>query len=109
MISKEKEFSHITSSLSSLNRLINPWSSQCLGENGDRNVEDPLKGFSFKNVHHFGVINEYIISGYRPQLTYKKCIQSMFVLNNETVNIWTHLLGLVLFLNQMARAEFIAN
>ncbi|KAM0793438.1 hypothetical protein ACM66B_000883 [Microbotryomycetes sp. NB124-2] len=40
------------------------------------------------------VDNAYIITGYRPTLrSYKLCFRSVFGSHNETVNIWTHLLG----------------
>ncbi|KAK3049326.1 hypothetical protein LTS18_012790, partial [Coniosporium uncinatum] len=38
--------------------------------------------------------NHYIVSGYRPASnSYSKSASSIFYLHNETVNIWTHLLG----------------
>ncbi|KAI9252964.1 pPR-type GPCR protein [Phascolomyces articulosus] len=43
--------------------------------------------------------NIFITSGYRlPTGSYKKCIQSLFYLHNESVNIWSHLLGFFFFL-----------
>lgn len=45
--------------------------------------------------------NEFIIRGYRINFnSAKKIIKSLFLLHNETVNVWTHLLGslFVLFL-----------
>ncbi|KAJ1972050.1 hypothetical protein H4R34_005539 [Dimargaris verticillata] len=42
--------------------------------------------------------NTYILSGYRPPLlTYRRCFGSLFYLHNETGNIYSHLLGAVLF------------
>ncbi len=43
--------------------------------------------------------NEYILRGYRIGFNTKKLIlQSLFMLHNETVNVWTHLIGVVVFL-----------
>eukprot|EP00898_Chlorokybus_atmophyticus_P006835 jgi/Chlat1/7152/Chrsp57S06822 len=42
--------------------------------------------------------NEYIVRGYRADLPLHKALLSVFQLHNETLNIWTHLLGFVLFL-----------
>eukprot|EP00297_Palpitomonas_bilix_P006659 CAMPEP_0113866772 /NCGR_PEP_ID=MMETSP0780_2-20120614/52_1 /TAXON_ID=652834 /ORGANISM="Palpitomonas bilix" /LENGTH=405 /DNA_ID=CAMNT_0000851647 /DNA_START=97 /DNA_END=1311 /DNA_ORIENTATION=- /assembly_acc=CAM_ASM_000599 len=42
--------------------------------------------------------NEYIKTGYRTNYSFWHCVKSLFFLHNETVNIWTHLLGLVLFI-----------
>ncbi|KAJ8285320.1 hypothetical protein GJAV_G00025500 [Gymnothorax javanicus] len=41
--------------------------------------------------------NPYITDGYRAYLTSRLCIKSLFILSNETVNIWSHLLGFFLF------------
>ena len=38
-----------------------------------------------------------ITSGYRQRLDYKDCLLSIFRLHNETINIWTHLLGFLIF------------
>ena len=38
-----------------------------------------------------------ITRGYRPGLNYKQCLLSIFRLHNETINIWTHLLGFLFF------------
>ena len=43
--------------------------------------------------------NEYIITGYRkPDNNIKNCLTSMFHIHNETFNIWSHLLGGIIFL-----------
>ena len=42
--------------------------------------------------------NHYIVSGYRPTSnSYKRSLKSIGYLHNETVNIWTHLLGAIGF------------
>eukprot|EP00897_Mesotaenium_endlicherianum_P007088 jgi/Mesen1/6407/ME000329S05568 len=42
--------------------------------------------------------NEYIVGHYRADLPLKQTLLSMFTIHNETGNIWTHLIGFVLFL-----------
>lgn len=42
--------------------------------------------------------NPYIRSGYRTYLSTKMCLESVFWWTNETINIWSHLFGCVLFL-----------
>ena len=42
--------------------------------------------------------NQYIVSGYRLQLSAWESIKSVFGLHNETGNIWSHLLGQCLML-----------
>ena len=43
--------------------------------------------------------NEYVLTGYRPAPlgSLRECIQSLEYVHNETVNIYTHLLGFLLF------------
>lgn len=44
--------------------------------------------------------NHYILSGYRPILpSYTHSLLSLFHLHNESVNIWSHLLGAIVFLS----------
>jgi hypothetical protein len=39
--------------------------------------------------------NKYLLKGHRPQLrSMRKCLKSVFRLHTETLNIWTHLLGM---------------
>lgn len=42
--------------------------------------------------------NEFIHSSYRPEVfSYLHCFDSLFYMHNETVNIYSHLIGAVLF------------
>lgn len=42
--------------------------------------------------------NEHILTGYRPETnSYKGCLMSLFYLNNESGNVYSHLLGAMLF------------
>jgi len=38
-----------------------------------------------------------ILNGYRPALDYRDCLRSILRIHNETVNIWSHLLGFIFF------------
>ena len=43
--------------------------------------------------------NKYIVRGYRPASgSYRRSLRSLGYFHNETVNIWSHLLGAVFFL-----------
>ncbi|XP_037824377.1 progestin and adipoQ receptor family member 3 isoform X1 [Lucilia sericata] len=42
--------------------------------------------------------NPYIRGGYRTFLSTKLCLQSVFWWTNETINIWTHLCGCLMFI-----------
>ena len=44
---------------------------------------------------------QYILRGYRIGLSMKETFLSLFVLHNETVNVWTHLVGSLYFLNTL--------
>ncbi|KAI9312945.1 hemolysin-III related-domain-containing protein [Dichotomocladium elegans] len=41
--------------------------------------------------------NEYVLSGYRFYETHRDCLKSIFMLHNETLNIWSHLIGFIFF------------
>jgi adiponectin receptor len=41
--------------------------------------------------------NPFITEGYRGNLSYSWCVKSLFRVHTETGNIWSHLLGVVLF------------
>jgi len=43
--------------------------------------------------------NPYIRTGYRSAQSLPQCLRSVFSFHNETLNIWTHLLGFVFFLS----------
>nr|XP_036212754.1 progestin and adipoQ receptor family member 3 isoform X1 [Bactrocera oleae]XP_036212755.1 progestin and adipoQ receptor family member 3 isoform X1 [Bactrocera oleae]XP_036212756.1 progestin and adipoQ receptor family member 3 isoform X1 [Bactrocera oleae]XP_036212757.1 progestin and adipoQ receptor family member 3 isoform X1 [Bactrocera oleae]XP_036212758.1 progestin and adipoQ receptor family member 3 isoform X1 [Bactrocera oleae]XP_036212759.1 progestin and adipoQ receptor family member 3 len=68
---------------------------------------DPLtteKLMKFKTVLNFEdapdhlKFNPYIRRGYRTFLSTKLCLQSVFWWTNETINIWSHLFGCLLFI-----------
>ena len=45
------------------------------------------------------VDNEFLLSGHRPPMpSFKECFASIFRLHTETVNIWTHLIGTLVFI-----------
>jgi len=57
------------------------------------------------NVCHFKELpqwlqeNDYLLFGHRPELgSFKSCVKSMFKLHTETYNIWSHLIGCLLFI-----------
>ncbi|KAI8384922.1 hemolysin-III related-domain-containing protein [Radiomyces spectabilis] len=41
--------------------------------------------------------NKYILSGYRFYQSHRDCLRSIFMLHNETMNIWSHLIGFIFF------------
>ncbi|KAL8472881.1 hypothetical protein ACS0TY_029927 [Phlomoides rotata] len=43
--------------------------------------------------------NEYIIGHYRAEWPLKQALLSVFTIHNETLNVWTHLIGFFLFLS----------
>ena len=52
---------------------------------------------AFQSIPDYLRDNPYIRSGYRVDWSPKDCILSLFKVHNETLNIWTHLLGFILF------------
>ncbi|OWM82092.1 heptahelical transmembrane protein 4-like isoform X2 [Punica granatum] len=43
--------------------------------------------------------NEYILGHYRAEWPMKQVLLSMFTIHNETLNVWTHLIGFFIFLS----------
>ncbi|XP_077572193.1 progestin and adipoQ receptor family member 3a [Stigmatopora nigra] len=56
-----------------------------------------IRLYTYEQIPGYLRENPYITDGYRAYLPSRLCIKSLFVLSNETVNIWTHLLGFLLF------------
>ncbi|XP_051897513.1 progestin and adipoQ receptor family member 3-like isoform X1 [Pristis pectinata] len=56
-----------------------------------------IRLYSYEEIPTFLKGNPYITDGYRAYLPSSLCIRSLFVLSNESVNIWSHLLGFLLF------------
>lgn len=42
--------------------------------------------------------NHYILEGYRAPRSWKECVLSLFQLHNETINVWSHLVGAIVFI-----------
>jgi adiponectin receptor len=60
----------------------------------------------FEELPAFMRDNDYIHTKYRQVSGYAECWKSIFKVHNETVNIWTHLLGALLFLYLNIRTYF---
>ncbi len=50
-----------------------------------------------KPAHHARpfYVNLHINEGYRVNYSFTQCLASIFTLHNESLNIWSHLLGLI--------------
>ena len=54
---------------------------------------------SFKQAPSFQVDNEYIKNGYRINYSsFSRLIWSLFELHNESANVWSHLIGMMIFI-----------
>ncbi|KAE8657894.1 Heptahelical transmembrane protein 1 [Hibiscus syriacus] len=53
---------------------------------------------SYKELPEYMKDNEFILNYYRANLSLKEALFSIFRWHNETLNVWTHLLGFLLFL-----------
>ncbi|XP_058982649.1 progestin and adipoQ receptor family member 3 isoform X1 [Musca domestica] len=76
----------------------------CCHIQSDSQVDDTGKYMKNKMLLNFEdapdhlKFNPYIRHGYRTFLSTKLCLQSMFWWTNETINIWSHLCGCILFI-----------
>lgn len=46
-------------------------------------------------ARHHTIPNEYIHTGYRDTMSAAECVNSAFELHNETLNIWSHVIGIL--------------
>ncbi|KAK9029665.1 hypothetical protein V6N11_026772 [Hibiscus sabdariffa] len=53
---------------------------------------------SYKELPEYMKDNEFILNYYRANWSLKEALFSIFCWHNETLNVWTHLLGFLLFL-----------
>ncbi|CAM8960418.1 unnamed protein product [Rhodiola kirilowii] len=60
--------------------------------------EKPYELVSFKELPKYMKDNEFILNYYRANWPLKQAFFSLFRWHNETLNVWTHLLGFFLFL-----------
>ncbi|XP_003205602.2 progestin and adipoQ receptor family member 3 isoform X1 [Meleagris gallopavo] len=56
-----------------------------------------IRLYTYEQIPVFLRDNPYITDGYRAYLPSRLCLRSLFILSNESVNIWSHLLGFLLF------------
>ncbi|KAK3752119.1 hypothetical protein QZH41_011384 [Actinostola sp. cb2023] len=67
-------------------------------------IEDPYKSqdkaiklYEYHEIPYFLRGNVFITDGYRAYLSYKWCFRSLCVMSNESINIWSHLIGFLYF------------
>ena len=78
--------------------------------------EGSLLGLVPNDKPHIGVVdeidpenvwNKYIVTGYRVNYdSWKQILHSLFEWHNETVNIWTHLVGFVVYIGVLCFIGF---
>lgn len=75
---------------------------QAAGQAGEicrKVIEASWKVCHFSALPHWLQDNDYLHWGHRPPLpSFTACFQSIFRIHTETGNIWTHLIGCVLFI-----------
>lgn len=65
---------------------------------GDEGRPGKYRLVDFNDLPTYMKHNEFILGYYRSEWPWKETFLSIFSIHNETVNIWTHLIGFVLFL-----------
>ncbi|XP_050692760.1 progestin and adipoQ receptor family member 3-like [Eriocheir sinensis] len=63
-----------------------------------RRKKDPSSTLPFHRAPPYLRSNPFIIKGYRSNLSTSQCFQSLFTWNNETLNVWSHVAGFLVFL-----------
>ncbi|AIO02694.1 hypothetical protein LPMP_355630 [Leishmania panamensis] len=67
------------------------------------NGDSTLPLYMISDVPMYLRDNGYILRGYRAYYTGKQCVTSVLRMHNETINIWTHLLGVLVFLGMVVQ------
>jgi channel protein (hemolysin III family) len=60
--------------------------------------DETLRYYTYDEAPPIMQDNPFILTGYRCGYTFKMCCRSLFALHNETMNVWTHLVGVAFFL-----------
>ena len=102
----QSDCSNVTSPMSSTSCVSNNKICDKMQTDGCDDRQDHVNNvFDLLHVHdvpdHHKEIS--ILTGYRQRLEYSDCMKSIFKLHNETINIWTHLLGFVFFFMLMMK------
>ncbi|KAH7427519.1 hypothetical protein KP509_10G047900 [Ceratopteris richardii] len=63
-----------------------------------RKVKQKYRLVEFHALPEYLRDNEYILAHYRADWPIKHILWSIFTIHNETLNIWTHLIGFIIFL-----------
>ncbi|CAF3557935.1 unnamed protein product, partial [Rotaria sordida] len=74
-----------------------------------KNVDKIHRLYSFEMIPEYLQSNPYIRTGYRYGLTFKGCLISLLYLNNESVNVWSHVIGAGLFIYFFFRDIYMGN
>lgn len=62
-------------------------------------IEKPYYIGTYKDAEEYMLHNNYIMTGYRINFdSYAKLTRSLFMIHNETINVWTHLIGSLIFI-----------
>lgn len=90
--------------------IVTPFTNQVHRRACGKSAAEPIKGevtmedeekmrrlLPFEEAPGYLQHNPYILRGYRGYLTTKLCLESIFWWTNETVNIWSHIFGWMLF------------
>eukprot|EP00127_Corallochytrium_limacisporum_P000279 Clim_evm26s9 gene=Clim_evmTU26s9 len=59
-------------------------------------TKDPFLA-TYDETHEWLKDNEYIRTGYRTNYNVKESWKSLFRIHNETLNVWSHVLGIIIF------------
>ncbi|CAF0770370.1 unnamed protein product [Adineta steineri] len=78
--------------------LCEPNNISCSQKSKITDVDKTFRLYSFDMIPEYLQSNPYIRTGYRHGLNFKGCLTSLIHLNNETVNVWSHLIGAGLFI-----------
>ena len=63
---------------------------------------------SFQDAPEYVKGNNHILCGYRPEMSLCRCMNTIFMWHNETLNIWSHAIGFLVFLGFFVNSLLVA-
>lgn len=58
---------------------------------------DRLPYYALEEIPKWMRDNPFILNSYRAGYSFRMCLRSLFAIHNETMNVWTHLVGVLFF------------
>eukprot|EP01112_Ceratiomyxa_fruticulosa_P000955 TRINITY_DN108_c0_g2_i2.p1 TRINITY_DN108_c0_g2~~TRINITY_DN108_c0_g2_i2.p1 ORF type:complete len:345 (-),score=22.82 TRINITY_DN108_c0_g2_i2:133-1167(-) len=97
-VDSQKRFVHRIPTTTNHSTTSNHSNSHDCHKHTEDKTEHKLELLKFEDLPSFLQGNEYLQTGYRANLSWSMCLISIFRRHNESLNIWTHGVGTLIFM-----------